>query len=72
MLTSSAAINVRFFGLIDPEPHLNCKINAFYKKNIFKKIYLYGLIDQTYKFGEDCMIHHNFIKFENKSFEDME
>ena len=32
---------------------------------------LYGLIDKTYRFGEDRMTHHNFIKFgEKKKFEE--
>ena len=40
------------------------------KKNVFiveeKKHPIQGLVNQTYKFGEDRMTHHKFIKFGEK------
>ena len=55
-----------FWVLLIQNLTLIAKNNAFYKKK-----YLFGLIEQTYKLGEDRMAHHNIIKFEmKKSFEE--
>ena len=56
MPTSSVAIIKHFVGVIDPKPNLTGKNECF----------LLGLINQTYKFVEDCMTHHKFIKFAKK------
>ena len=62
MPTSSAAINVRFLGVIYPKPYLNGENECFLEKNT----HFQGLIDQNYRFGEARMTHHNFIKFGKK------
>ena len=58
MLTSSAAINVRFLALLIQSLTVMAKMNVFFKKKHF-----WGLIDQTYRFGEETMINPKFIKF---------
>ena len=48
-----------FSGVIDPKPNLSCENESFLEK----KTHLQGLINQTYKFVEDRIIHDKVITF---------
>ena len=55
-------MNVRFSGVINPKPNFNGERKSFLEE----ENHLLGLIDQTYRFAEDCMTHYKFIKFGEK------